>query len=114
MLKDFLLVIVPVLYPLGAGGCGVEDAGAAEQNPPPCDYFSEDFSAGIGAGLQDPDGGYSVVDGTVRRNESVFRDNRHYVSTVVSDYLTRDWTYELTVDTELGPDIWFVGIGEAT
>ena len=69
--------------------------------------FTEAFDGpGVGANLQDPDAGYTVAGGVIRRTSSAGSGDRHYVRTIRTDYNTFDWTY--TIDFNLaGDDIVF-------
>jgi hypothetical protein len=65
--------------------------------------------------FNDLDGAFVVERGVVRRSgdEGIYSENRHYITTVRSDYLAFDWTYEVTFRSPTdGPsDILFIGIG---
>jgi hypothetical protein len=67
--------------------------------------------------FNDLDGAFIVEDGVVRRSgdEGIYSEDRHYVTTVRSDYLAFDWTYEVTFrsQTDGPPDILFIGLGAA-
>jgi hypothetical protein len=66
--------------------------------------------------LQATDDAFIVGGGSVRRSslEEPMSSNRQYVSTARSDYISQDWTYEITFRTppDAPDDIIFIGIGE--
>ena len=67
--------------------------------------------------FNDLDGAFFVANGAARRSEHVgiYTEDRHYLTTTSSDYLSSDWIYEVTVRSPSnGPaDILFIGIGSA-
>lgn len=81
-------------------------------------YFVARFKgARLSSHLQDADAAFQLGDGDIRRtgDEGPANYNRHYVTTVRHDYVSRDWTYEITfVSPPNAPDdILFIGFGEA-
>ena len=81
-------------------------------------FFVEPFmGADIGVHLTDADSQFLLGKGYVHRagNEGPASTNRHYITTVSHDYVSRDWTYDITfVSPASAPDdILFVGVGEA-
>ena len=73
------------------------------------DNFFENFN--------DPDGAFMEANGGVRRSthEGMYTEDRHYLTTTPSAYLSSDWIYEVTVRSPSNgpPDILFIGIGSA-
>ena len=72
------------------------------------------------AHLEDVDAAFVVSGGTVRRTTSgqpvgYASAERHYVRTERADYLSTDWTYEITFTTPAYSvdDLLFIGFGEA-
>ena len=65
--------------------------------------------------FNDLDGAFFVANGAVRRSEHVgiYTEDRHYLTTTPSDYLSSDWIYEVTVRSPSNgpPDILYIGIG---
>ena len=65
--------------------------------------------------FSDLDGAFVVEHGVVRRSgdEGIYSEDRRYVTTIRSDYLAFDWTYEVTFrsPTDGPPDILFIGMG---
>jgi len=71
------------------------------------DKFFESFN--------DLDGAFMEANGEVRRSthEGMYTEDRHYLTTTRSDYLSSDWIYEVTVRSPSNgpPDILYIGIG---
>jgi hypothetical protein len=67
--------------------------------------------------LEDPDGAFQVGSGEIRRtgNEPSQSSNRHYMSTLRSDFVSSDWTCQIAFHTPVHApdDIIFIGLGEA-
>lgn len=65
--------------------------------------------------FSDADDAFAVRQGQVRRAAHVgeYTEDRHYVTSALGDYLSHDWTYEITVRSpnDGPPDILFIGIG---
>ena len=65
--------------------------------------------------FNDLDGAFFVANGAVRRSEhaGIYTEDRHYLTTTPSDYLSSDWIYEVTVRSPSNgpPDILYIGIG---
>jgi hypothetical protein len=65
--------------------------------------------------FEDLDGAFVVSNGAARRSEHVgiYTEDRHYLTTTSSDFLSSDWVYEVTVRSPSNgpPDILFIGIG---
>jgi hypothetical protein len=65
--------------------------------------------------FNDLDGAFVVERGVVRRSgdEGIYSEDRHYITTIRSDYLAFDWTYEVTFrsPSDGPPDILFIGVG---
>jgi hypothetical protein len=81
-------------------------------------FFVERFmGAGLGVHLADGDSQFLLGKGYVDRsgNEGPASTNRHYLTTARHDYVSRDWTYDITFDSPASApdDILFVGVGEA-
>jgi hypothetical protein len=76
-------------------------------------FFTTDFKHHLTPHLQDLDEAFVVGDGFahLRGGEP---NVRHYITTARSDYLSSDWTYEITVQTppNAPPDLLFIGFGE--
>lgn len=66
---------------------------------------------------EDVDGAFQVDSGVFRRtgNEPGQSSNRHYMKTVRSDFVSSDWTFQITFHTPANApdDIIFIGVGEA-
>ena len=82
------------------------------------EFFVERFmGANLGAHLIDVDGEFQLGKGYIHRlgNEGPASANRHYITTARHDYLSRDWTYDITFfsPTFAPDDILFIGLGEA-
>ncbi len=81
-------------------------------------FFTDPLRAAIfGPNLHDTDSAFVVSrEGARRRaNEPAASSNRHYVTTTSTDYLSTDWTFEITFQTSANApdDIVFIGFGEA-
>lgn len=71
--------------------------------------------------LRDPDRAFWVGDGSIHRLSYsspatvCCSSDRHYITTVQSDYMSFDWTYELTFSMPLRApqEVVFIGFGEA-
>jgi hypothetical protein len=67
--------------------------------------------------FSDPDDAFAVRQGQVRRAAHLgeYTEDRHYVRSALANYLSDDWTYEITVRSpnDGPPDILFIGIGSA-
>lgn len=93
------------------GGASVVSAQSA--------FFVERFmGATLGSHLQDADSGFQLGKGYVHRagNEGFASANRHYLTTVRHDYISGDWTYDVTFFSPIyapPDDILFIGLGEA-
>ena len=65
--------------------------------------------------FNDLDGAFFVANGAARRSQHVgiYTEDRHYLTTTSSDYLSSDWIYEVTIRSPSdGPaDILYLGIG---
>lgn len=60
-------------------------------------FFAANFSGPtLSPNLQDPDGAYTLAGGAIRRSSSTGDADRHYISTVSTDYNTVDFIAELT------------------
>jgi hypothetical protein len=93
-----------------AGAAGVASAQSA--------FFVERFmGATLGAHLRDADGAFQLDKGYVHRtgSEGFWSANRHYITTARHDYLSSDWTYDVTFFSPIyaPDDILFIGMGEA-
>lgn len=80
-------------------------------------YFVTRFmGAKLGNHLEDADTGFQLGKGSVRRtgDEGPQSANRHYITTVRSDYASGDWRYEITFVSppDAPDDILFIGLGE--
>ena len=80
-------------------------------------YFVARFmDAKLSNQLEDADAGFQLGNGNIRRtgDEGPQSANRHYVTTLRSDYASEDWSYEITfVSPPNAPDdILFIGVGE--
>ena len=74
-------------------------------------YFEEQFIDPIqNQNLEPYSPFFSVSGGVIQRTAPGDRSDRRYIRTVISDYGTRDFTYEVTFTTK--DDIVFIGIGE--
>ncbi len=81
-------------------------------------FFVDPFmGAELGVHLTDVDGQFLLGKGYVHRtdNEGPQSTNRHYITTVRHDYVSRDWTYDITFlsPASAPDDILFIGVGEA-
>jgi len=81
-------------------------------------YFVDRFmGATLGNHLQDVNSEFLLGKGYVHRggNEGPASANRHYITTVRQDYISRDWTYDITFFSPIfaPDDILFIGFGEA-
>lgn len=81
-------------------------------------FFVERFmGTKLGTHLVDADSEFQLGKGYVHRsgNEGPASANRHYITTARHDYLSRDWTYDITFfsPTFAPDDILFIGLGEA-
>ena len=65
--------------------------------------------------FNDLDGAFVIENGEARRSEheGIYTEDRHYLTSARSDYLSSDWTYEVTVrsPSDGPPDILYIGIG---
>src|SRR6187431_1624531 len=65
--------------------------------------------------FNDLDGAFVMENGEVRRSEheGIYTEDRHYLTSARSDYLSSDWIYEVTVrsPSDGPPDILYIGIG---
>lgn len=112
-MKTYQLLILAVGL-LVAGG---ESRAAAQAQPPMSSFFVERFMAGtLNVHLQDVDGKFLVEAAAIHvgGNEGNASANRHYVTSVRSDYRATDWTYEITFNAPsfAFDDILFIGVGE--
>lgn len=81
-------------------------------------FFVEPFmGAKLGVHLTDADSQFLLGKGYVDRagEEGPQSANRHYITTVHNDYVSRDWTYDITFASPAAApdDILFIGVGEA-
>jgi hypothetical protein len=91
---------------------------AGQVELPVSPFFVERFTGGVlNVHLQDDDGQFSLDNGSIRRSgwEGPASANRHYISTVRSDYDSFNWSCEvtLTAPPSGADDILFIGVGEA-
>ena len=99
------------IVPVGSSGGGTGTAQASA-------YFSERFAASSldAATLRDVDSAFVIASGAIRRSglEAAQSSNRHYVTSAYANFLSLDWTYEVSVSTPVGgqDDILFIGLGE--
>jgi hypothetical protein len=65
--------------------------------------------------FNDLDGAFVMANGEARRSEheGIYTEDRHYLTSARSDYLSSDWIYEVTVrsPSDGPPDILYIGIG---
>ena len=65
--------------------------------------------------FNDLDGAFVMANGEARRSEheGIYTEDRHYLTSTRSDYLSSDWIYEVTVrsPSDGPPDILYIGIG---
>jgi hypothetical protein len=65
--------------------------------------------------FNDLDGAFVMANGEARRSkhEGSYTEDRHYLTSTRSDYLSSDWIYEVTVrsPSDGPPDILYIGIG---
>ena len=76
-------------------------------------FFSEPFDfPGVEPNLEDPDAAYVVSGGFIRKASSANLSDRRYVRTVLTEYISNDWTYTIDFDNsgDTG-DIIFIGLG---
>lgn len=81
-------------------------------------FFVEPLRAGVlSPNMQDNDSAFVVTREGARRhaNEPAGSADRHYVASASADYLSSDWTYEVTFKTSANApdDVLFIGFGEA-
>ena len=76
-------------------------------------FFTARFQKKLSSHVQDADSAYVVNDGVVYVRQGA-PNKRHYIATKQSDYLSSDWTYEVTFNkpNHAPPDILFIGFGE--
>ena len=79
--------------------------------------FVEPLRAGVlSANLRDTDSAFVISSEGARRraNQPAGSAERHYITTEAADYLSRDWTYEITFQTSSNApdDVVFIGFGE--
>jgi hypothetical protein len=74
-------------------------------------------ATGLDLVLVDADGAFQIDSGGIRRtgNEPGQSSNRHYMKTAQSDFVSSDWTCQITFHTPANApdDIIFIGLGEA-
>lgn len=80
-------------------------------------FFTAPLRPGIlETALVDGDHAFVLADDGMRRrgNEPAGSAERHFVTTARSDYMSTDWTYEITFRTsaDAPDDVLFIGLGE--
>jgi hypothetical protein len=85
-------------------------------------YVIARFERRLDPRLRDPDQGFVVQGGVIRRagpqadpTAACCSSDRHYIVTARADYLSRDWTYEVsfTTPSQAPEEVVFIGLGEA-
>ena len=84
-------------------------------------FFVARFQSHLSTHLRDADAAFVVGHGRIRRAgepiplKECCPGERHYITTVRSDYLSADWTYEIAYHTprNAGDEVLFIGFGEA-
>jgi hypothetical protein len=75
--------------------------------------FSDDFSSPVlNPNLVDVDGQYVIENGAIHQPVTIWSD-RHYIRTVASDYLSTDFTFEISFTYAPAQELVFIGIGSA-
>jgi len=78
------------------------------------DVFFEEHFTGTSLNPSLEGSGFTIADGVIRRGSVVNHDDRQYIRTVASNYIDRNFVYELTLNTvPIGyTGVNFIGIGE--
>jgi hypothetical protein len=85
-------------------------------------YFIARFDGRLGPHLRDPDRAFVVTRGVIARegprtdpSALCCSSDRHYITTARADYLSTDWTYEVSFKTpaRAPEELLFIGFGEA-